>query len=157
MYLILITHCIVYTLISEFTSHFNLLYKSLYSKRFLCKYLYTDNTYGQKTNATALTKEIYEYHSLTKKTTTCESWQYRHVWANSIYTCLTVHVCINIIHVSIGSVDMLIVCRPPALTVYFSVSINRVLVCVDSVGHTRLCTDSVHVWVDSAHVCIDSI
>ena len=50
MYLILITQYIVYTLISEFTV----------KNTFLCKYLYTDKTYGQKTCAMALTKDIYE-------------------------------------------------------------------------------------------------
>ena len=32
----------------------------------MCKYLYADNTYGQKTSASALTKEICEYNSITK-------------------------------------------------------------------------------------------
>ena len=62
MYLILITHCIVHTLISEFTSHFNLLYKSCKKKPRFCV-----NTYGRKTSASALTKEICEYNSFTKK------------------------------------------------------------------------------------------
>ena len=34
---------------------------------FLCKYLYTGNTYGQKTSAMALTKEIYGYNFIYSK------------------------------------------------------------------------------------------
>ena len=59
MHLVLVTNCILDTLLSEITSHLNSLYKLSLQKE-LCKYLYNCKTYGLKTSALALTKDIYD-------------------------------------------------------------------------------------------------
>ena len=52
-------HCVHFDIIIYFTFQFTMLI--MYKKAsFLCKYLYTDNTYGWNTIATALRKEICE-------------------------------------------------------------------------------------------------
>ena len=86
MYLILITHFIVYTLISEFTSHFNLLHVK---NTFLCKYLYIDNTYGRKTVLRHWQKKYVNKINLPKqkKYIYTQSYSYAHVYITEHFLC----------------------------------------------------------------------